>query len=473
MVSLFKGCTGLYDEGKHLVSARIFGNIPIIAYYYVDLSVGTPPQTVSVIIDTGSGVCAFPCKSCTHCGKHLYPAFDFDNSSTAQWSTCEGCPHLCVGDSRCSYSQYYSEGSAINGFWFRDHASLGTEGARIPQVMFSMGCHEHENKLFYTQRANGILGLGPSRDRPYKGGSLLEALFADHEHVKSSIFTLCLSWHGGRFVVGGYNESYNTAPVQWTRLITGSGAFSAPLVSMKLDEATIQPLQENAVLDSGSTFTYMNSHSYALLRAAIEDYCSTHNGCGARHIMNCWILPLDSLGLIFFPNITLEFENALTIWDGRSYLFKVGEKWCYSFMDDGRWAEFTLGAAWMTHKNVIFDVGNGRFGVASAECPQNDDGIPFVPSVEPGFGEKFMPVNGVWITIPHIPRIPNSICILIIGCLSCFLAYLIIYPQIRSRMGFNTETPSVQAVIIPAEVDGEDVADGDVELTRDTQALVC
>ena len=29
--------------------------------------VGTPPQRVSVILDTGSGVCAYPCASCKHC----------------------------------------------------------------------------------------------------------------------------------------------------------------------------------------------------------------------------------------------------------------------------------------------------------------------------------------------------------------------------------------------------------------------
>eukprot|EP00551_Chaetoceros_affinis_P020525 CAMPEP_0203740334 /NCGR_PEP_ID=MMETSP0092-20131115/49508_1 /ASSEMBLY_ACC=CAM_ASM_001090 /TAXON_ID=426623 /ORGANISM="Chaetoceros affinis, Strain CCMP159" /LENGTH=139 /DNA_ID=CAMNT_0050626721 /DNA_START=114 /DNA_END=530 /DNA_ORIENTATION=+ len=36
--------------------------------HYVDLWVGSPPQRQTVIVDTGSGVTAFPCTGCNDCG---------------------------------------------------------------------------------------------------------------------------------------------------------------------------------------------------------------------------------------------------------------------------------------------------------------------------------------------------------------------------------------------------------------------
>jgi len=46
-------CGALYDPYNHIESARLYGNINEYAYYFVDLLVGTPPQRVSVILDTG------------------------------------------------------------------------------------------------------------------------------------------------------------------------------------------------------------------------------------------------------------------------------------------------------------------------------------------------------------------------------------------------------------------------------------
>ena len=60
--------------------------------HYVSVSIGTPPQRVSLILDTGSHHTAFPCKGCTECGKvHMDDPFDVGNSGTATWTNCEEC----------------------------------------------------------------------------------------------------------------------------------------------------------------------------------------------------------------------------------------------------------------------------------------------------------------------------------------------------------------------------------------------
>lgn len=39
-------------------------------YFYTTLTLGTPPRTFALIIDTGSTVTYVPCADCTHCGQH-------------------------------------------------------------------------------------------------------------------------------------------------------------------------------------------------------------------------------------------------------------------------------------------------------------------------------------------------------------------------------------------------------------------
>jgi Xylanase inhibitor N-terminal len=65
------------------------------SYIYV----GTPPQRVSVIVDTGSHHTAFPCVGC-QCGKHMDPYFDPKKSNTSQVLECSG-------KKRCYFSQAY------------------------------------------------------------------------------------------------------------------------------------------------------------------------------------------------------------------------------------------------------------------------------------------------------------------------------------------------------------------------------
>ncbi|CAE8693642.1 unnamed protein product, partial [Polarella glacialis] len=56
---------------------RLYGDIHSYLVYHLDILVGTPGQTQSVIIDTGSSLAAFPCVSCgASCGTHIDPPFD-------------------------------------------------------------------------------------------------------------------------------------------------------------------------------------------------------------------------------------------------------------------------------------------------------------------------------------------------------------------------------------------------------------
>jgi len=363
-------CGGLYDPVHHIASARVYGNIDFYAYYYVDLLIGTPPQRVSVIVDTGSGVTAFPCKSCRHCGRHIDPAFDFEGSSTAKWVRCgKECKGSCSRE-HCGYHQGYTEGSSISGWWFRDMVRLGDSIQRNPPVSMSLGCHQDENRLFYTQKANGIMGIRP----PGRGApTVLQELFADRAHIDVDVFALCLAEWGGSIIVGGHNASYHTGALTYVPLTTTSGYYSIPLTSMSVQGHVISSRFGRTIIDSGTTYVYMASQPYRALRGAIESYCQSHGGCGARSYGTCWELPRGSADLSNFPVVEFNFNGAKTAWVPRAYLYRKASasRWCYAFEDDGARATTTvLGAAWMLQQEVIFDLRASKVGIAQANCPE-------------------------------------------------------------------------------------------------------
>ena len=59
----------------------------MLGSYFAYLWVGSPPQRVSVIMDTGSHYTAFPCSGC-NCGSHMDPYFDPKTSKTSVVSKC-------------------------------------------------------------------------------------------------------------------------------------------------------------------------------------------------------------------------------------------------------------------------------------------------------------------------------------------------------------------------------------------------
>lgn len=358
-------------EGKR-ESVRLYGNINKYAYWFVDLLVGTPPQRTSVIIDTGSAVCAFSCDTCAHCGTHMDSVFNFSNSSTASWASCDHCPSGSCVKGHCAYSISYVEGSAISGYWFSDFVRLGGSGEGNIPVNSSLGCHTLETKLFYTQSVNGILGLAPS---PLSGNvfpTILASLFTDNR-INKSIFSICLAPEGGELVVGGYESAFHREnQMSWIPMRSDT-FYSVSLTRMRVGNKVI-PASSNTftIIDSGTTLVYLAGNLFRSLAEHINGYIlssSVH-----KHGDRCFATTDRSL----FPMIFFEFNGISLPWTPQDYLFiatssspSPSSLLCFAFQasSDNTGGTTILGASFFVNKNMVFDIKNSRLGIAPAECP--------------------------------------------------------------------------------------------------------
>ena len=295
--------------------------------HYVDLWVGTPPVRQTLVVDTGSGVTAFPCSECigVDCGEgvHLDPVFDETKSSSYVSVGCDECQRGHCDDEhtdRCVISMRYANGaSTFHAYESIDRAYLGgphnfamneafigdtfEEGidldpfhAKAHEFDLRFGCQYDVKGLLQTQMADGILGLDHARAAVWNQ-------MAEQQILKRKAFSLCYGrqqlphrsgTEAGAITMGGSESALHKTPLVYTshRNNPKGGYFSVQIRKIHLREgnsgesarstnpdAAILTVDADDVslnygsvrIDSGTTDTYFNKRIAEAFENAYRD----------------------------------------------------------------------------------------------------------------------------------------------------------------------------------------------------------
>lgn len=183
---------------------EIKGNIHEYNYFYINVNVGSKNQKQSLILDTGSPLTTFPCKSiCEICGNHSNDNYLDKESESFNFKQCSNSTtddnnfNLTIKEEEkdeCELIEFfdnseyntqklnkftisYAEGSTYRGFYAYDDIKFYNpkNGKKNPMnilLNYPIGCVKYENFKLYEQKANGIFGLNMYEE--YKETNILK-----------------------------------------------------------------------------------------------------------------------------------------------------------------------------------------------------------------------------------------------------------------------------------------------------------
>jgi len=266
-----------------------------------------------------------------------------------------------------------------------------------------------ETGLFKSQKVNGILGLFANTDTTRNSPNFLDELYDVHQdHSKS--FSLCLGTDGGFMTLGGYNvnkhmpnEDIQTVPYlrgsNYIVEIYGIDVVGGPDNKWRKETMDSRFESDNkfeAMLDSGTTFTYLKSDVFNDMAETFSTYCSIANNCGGgdnRTFNDDFCKTYEpsihgSLKEFFnsFPKMYFKLKGGATyVWFASDYLYDSGmyssgssREFCTGVRANDQPGPSILGGQFMRHYDVYFNREKNSISYIRSNC----DEIKTVPGIK-------------------------------------------------------------------------------------------
>lgn len=225
------GCDSEKNEPTNLPYVSLRGPVNYLGNtsYMVDVEIGTPPQTVSLVLDNGSSTLVVNSKDCPVCAMWNpgAPTFDSASSSTWQASACNetNCPkpeckvpsdcepvqgcHQCYGEtSDCQFCAYYENNFGGNignwGVWGSDVVRVGQVET---EVHLGVIRNLYNKDSVFGPHSSGIFGMqlevfnNVLADRNKTYPTFMNRA-VDGSGVTGLPFSLCLTDDGGTLLLG-------------------------------------------------------------------------------------------------------------------------------------------------------------------------------------------------------------------------------------------------------------------------------
>jgi hypothetical protein len=299
------------------------------AQYYGEIGVGTPPQPISVIFDTGSSNLWVPSRNKFLQNHNIY---------------------------KHSHSHTYQPNGAVTGMFSQDDLTLGpfkVHDYTFAEVSDTSGM----GFAYYMAKFDGILGLGWEA-LVVKGGPTVFRALVEQNHLEDAVFAFYLTGDDadpGELILGGVDENHYVGdfydiPLKslsyWLVDMTGLFVGSSKIGSTS-----------SAIIDSGTS----------LLAGPVEDVEVLADELGASKVFGGeYSIDCDQGG----PDITFSLGGKAFTLTFEDYVLKVEGQCILGIMsiETGNGPLWILGDVFMRKYYVKFDYGNASVGIAKSSA---------------------------------------------------------------------------------------------------------
>jgi saccharopepsin len=312
---------------------------------FSDITIGTPPQSFKVVLDTGSSNLWVPSTKCGSIACYLHTKYDSSASSTYK-------------ENGTAFEIRYGSGS-LSGFVSQDVVTIGD--LTIKKQDFAEATEE-PGLAFAFGRFDGILGLGfdtisvnhivPPFYNMIDQGLLDEPVFA---------FYLSDTANGegdeSEAVFGGVDEAHYTGKMTYLPL-RRKAYWEVDLDSIKFGDDSVELENTGAILDTGTSLIALPSDLAELLNKEM----GAKKGYNGQYTIECE--KRDTLPDMSFTLSGVEF--SITPYD---YILEVQGSCISSIfgMDFPGDPLIILGDAFLRRWYSVYDLGKGRVGLARSK----------------------------------------------------------------------------------------------------------
>ncbi|KAF6155399.1 hypothetical protein GIB67_019925 [Kingdonia uniflora] len=337
------------------------------ATYVVRVTVGTPPQTMLMAMDTSSDTAWMPCDGCVGCSANVFVSA---NSNTYKSYGCDApqCkqvtnPSCAAGV--CSFNLTYG-GSTVAANLSQDTIIL----AKDPIVNYSFGCLQRVTGNSVPPQ--GIIGLG-------RGPT---SLLSQSQSLYQSTFSYCLP----NFKSLSFSGSLRLGPVaqpkkiKYTPLLKNPRRSSLYYVNLigisvgrKLVDIPPSALAFNpttgsgTIFDSGTVFTRLVAPAYNAVRDEFRNRFKNATVSSLGGFDTCYTVPILGPTMTFHftgMNVTLPLDNMLIH-------STSGSLTCLAMAaapDNVNSVLNVIANMQQMNHRVLFDVPNSRLGISREVC---------------------------------------------------------------------------------------------------------
>ena len=318
------------------------------AQYYGDVGIGTPPQTVSVIFDTGSSNLWVPNRNRYFQRHRLY---SHDNSKTYH-------------ENGTKFAIQYGSG-AVSGVFSNDNVKIGpftVEHYTFAEVSDTSGM----GISYYMAKFDGILGLGWDSIVVGGGPTVFHELVAQKQ-LNEPVFAFYLTGdeaEPGELILGGVDEDHYTGEFH-TIPLSSTTYWEITMTGLHVGKRMVGNTQR-AIIDSGTSLLAGPQNDVAVLAEAI----GASKILGGEYSVDC-----DADG----PDITFtlgegDYEEDYTL-KFEEYILKVGGQCILGVIpiNTGNGPLWILGDVFMRKYYVKFDYGDKSVGIALSAKKNKDN----------------------------------------------------------------------------------------------------
>ncbi|KAH7840957.1 hypothetical protein Vadar_023829 [Vaccinium darrowii] len=341
---------------------------PADGAYFMNFSIGTPPNSYYGIMDTGSDLIWTQCKPCFQCFSQPAPVFEPKQSSTYSNLSCSS--NLCQDlesycNDGCEYIYGYGGGTIIIGYLATETFTIG--GVSLLNIGFGCTVFTYDGQGF----GDGLVGLG-------RGPLSLISQLGEPK------FSYCLTyWEGTKpstLVVGPQPSVNSSSGVKTTPLL--QNPFNPTFYYVSLEGITIGgtklPINKTTfalnadgsggvIVDSGTTFTFLELSAYILVR---EEFISqvqlpVVNASDSTGLDLCFKLPSDPFS-VNIPSLVLQFEDALLDFPTENYIVANSSIACLAMVPSLGLSIF--GNILQQNMLLLYDISKETLSFMSTEC---------------------------------------------------------------------------------------------------------